>query len=277
MAQNSAIEWTHHTANFWWGCFKVSDGCKNCYADTLAKRYGKSIWGPVETTDRELKKGIWKDILKWDKQAGIEGVRRRVFVQSMADFLEDHPQVYPWREQAKEIILNLKNLDVLLLTKRPENAKRFLADWMAQDAYGWPSHIWMGVSVENQEMANKRIPELLKIPAHIRFLSCEPLLGMINLELIDGVFFDGGMPFDWQRITPGIDWVIVGGESGPKARSMYPQWAMSLKNQCEAAGVAFFFKQWGEFKPIDDTALVRVGKKAAGRLLEGREWNEFPT
>jgi len=165
MAQNSEIEWTDHTANFWWGCVKVSDGCKNCYADTWAKRFGKNIWGPAATTQRELKRGIWKDLPKWDKQAGLDGVRRRVFVQSMADFLEDHPQVYPFREGAKQILKNLKNLDVLMLTKRPENIKRFLADWYKN----WPTHIWAGASVENQEQANIRILELVNVPAKIKF------------------------------------------------------------------------------------------------------------
>ena len=127
--KNSAINWTDHTANFWWGCQKVSDGCKHCYAEALSRRYGKQIWGTPQTTDREYKSGIWKDIIKWDNEAGAEGVRRRVFVSSMSDFLEDHPQVVEWRERAKQVIRDLKNLDVLLLTKRSQNAARFLSDW----------------------------------------------------------------------------------------------------------------------------------------------------
>ncbi len=319
MAENSKIEWCDHTANFWWGCLKVSPGCEHCYAETLSKRIGKNIWGPAATTDREKKKAIWKDIQEWDKKAWRDGVRRRVFVQSMSDFLEDHPQANEIRKEAIRVLENLKWLDVLLLTKRPENAERFLGDWF----YGWPEHVWMGTSIETQKYADERIPELLKIPAKIRFLSCEPLLGPIDFDVLEekgDEYGDGAVHWNmisgerWLRdgfekdlpSKPAIHWVIAGGESGPKARPMHPDWVRSLRDQCQQAGAAFHFKQWGEFAPYipredpqgkqtvqhvrldglpykpDDfssvlQSMARVGKHAAGRLLDGSEWNEFPS
>lgn len=294
MAENSKIEWTDHTANFWWGCVKVSPGCKNCYAETLSKRVGKNIWGPASTTSRERKQAIWKDIYKWDKEAREAGKRRRVFVSSMSDFLEDHPQANEIRKEAIGVLQNLKWLDVLMLTKRPENAKRFLGDWFSK----WPEHVWMGTSVENQEAADRRIPELLRIPAMIRFLSCEPLLGPVNLTEIP-IPNTGVVMNSLNRASvfaPNIHWVIAGGESGPKARPMHPDWVRSLRDQCHAAGTAFHFKQWGEWYPTfanagtpggrnqgdgfyfeDNQQMWKVGKHNAGRLIDGREWNEFPS
>lgn len=225
MAKNSAINWTDHTANFWWGCFKVSDGCKNCYAESLSKRYGKSIWGPPATTSRELKKAVWQDILKWDAEARAEGIRRRVFVSSMSDFLEDHPMVDEWRLEAMKIIEKLEWLDILILTKRPENI-HLVSRWVP----GWPAHVWMGTTVENQQAADTRIDYLLDIPARIHFLSVEPMLEKIYM----GWFIDTD-----------IDWVICGGESGAKARPFDWDWARDLRDQCKASGVAFWMKQGG--------------------------------
>lgn len=241
--KNSGINWTHHTANFWWGCMKVSPGCTNCYALTLSKRYGKSIWGPPQTTDRELKSGIWKEILKWDKEAGSDGVRRRVFVSSMSDFLEDHPQVVEWRERAKAIMADLKNLDVLLLTKRLENAPRFLADWMKD----FPPHVWMGTSVEDQKAANERIPYLLKIPAQIKFLSVEPMLSSVDLTRIPIPPIPAVMNSLHRAsiFAPSVQWVIVGGESQVNCRPFEVEWARDLLRQCRDSGTKFWMKQLG--------------------------------
>lgn len=290
MAEKTGIQWTDHTANFWWGCMKVSPGCANCYAETWSKRYGRAIWGPAATTARWRTTGPWRDILRWDARAAADGVRRRVFAQSMSDFFEEHPQLDEWRAEACEILAGLKHLDVQLLTKRPENIRRMVpAAWWEE----WPAHIWVGTSVENQEMADRRIPPLLEVPAAVRFLSCEPLLGPIQLPYC----MEWNSHEDWAgnappHITLGIstepdsqiDWVIVGGESGPKARPMHPDWSRSLRDQCQDAGVAFFFKQWGEYAPCTEIpgrafnpdCVFRFGKKRAGRLLDGREWNEFP-
>lgn len=228
---------------------KVSEGCKNCYAETLSKRYGKSIWGTPETTHREYKVGIWKDILKWDEEAGKEGIRRRVFVSSMSDFLEDHPQVKEWRERAKGVIAGLKNLDVLLLTKRPENAPRFLSDWYDN----FPAHVWMGTTVENQKAADTRLPHLEKIPAKIHFLSVEPMLEKINI-------------FEWlfERQPRKRTWVICGGESGAGCRPFEWDWARDLNNQCVQSGAFFWMKQGGghpnkrhEYKDIPEDLHIR--------------------
>lgn len=285
MAEQTGIEWPHHTLNFWWGCQKVagSPGCAHCYAEALSKRYGRAIWGKPEETERWRTKGPWRDVFRWDAKAGAAGERRRVFVQSMSDFFEDHPQVAPWREEACKILVELKNLDVLLLTKRPENIRSMVPErWLEQ----WPAHIWIGTSVENQKLADRRIPLLLEVPAAVRFLSCEPLLGPIDLGLLGTVpnCLDNGGRYELGADR--IHWVIVGGESGPKARVMRPSWARSLRDQCVAAGVDFFFKQWGEYGPCDlkgigstdhPDCVHRWGKKKAGRSLDGVVWEQVPS
>jgi protein gp37 len=259
--QNSKIEWTDHTANFWWGCFKVSPGCQHCYAETLAHRYQKNIWGPVSTTDRELKVGIWKELPKWNAKAKSDGVRRRVFVQSMSDFFEAHPQVLNVRQRALELMLKCDWLDFQVLTKRPENILRMTPKWFQND---WPENVWPGTSVENQEMADLRIPELLKIPAKVRFLSMEPLLGPVDLfdiaagiyelDCLRGKYGEHARP---QADCAKVDWVIVGGESGPKRRLFNPAWARAIRDQCVAVGVPFFMKQWDKVQPIPDDLMIR--------------------
>jgi len=300
MAENSAIEWTHHTFNPWRGCTKVSDGCKYCYADTLSKRNPQSlgIWGP-QGTRVVAAESYWKQPIKWNKDAEKAGERRRVFCASLADVFEG-PETMPaesWgpvqaaRLRLMELIDSTPWLDWLLLTKRPENVYPFLREEL--NSASFPPNVWLGVSVENQEQADKRIPVLMNTPAAVRFLSCEPLLGPIDFRKVPS----------FNRI--GLDlrgwWVIVGGESGSNARPMHPDWARSIRDQCQAAGVPFFFKQWGEWAPWGlhccdflsqfngDQARARfseattthyihyrVGKKAAGRLLDGREWSEYP-
>lgn len=310
MSKDSKIEWTDHTLNFWWGCVKVSPGCEHCYAETLSKRYGRDIWGPAKTTERYRTKGPWKDVRRWEKEAAADGIRRRVFCQSMSDFFEDHPQLTDWRIEACEILESLRWLDVQLLTKRPENILRMVpSSWLER----WPAHIWIGTSVENQEQADKRIPHLLAVPAAIRFLSIEPMLGPVDLtcvsdgnaivdptgynylNVLQGFSFESDGEYSGR--TPRVSWVIVGGESGHGARPMHPEWARSIRDQCRAAGTPYFFKQWGEYTPYyeavnerekrielrqlplgpnGEARFRRVGKKAAGRLLDGREWNEMP-
>lgn len=229
MGKETGISWCDHTANFWWGCQKVSEGCKNCYAETLAvERYKKPIWGPAKTTARERKKAVWTDIVKWDQQAGKDKVRRRVFVSSMSDFLEDHPQLVEWREEAMYIMERLENLDVLLLTKRPENSF-LLGDW---DLFGLPPHIWFGTSIEDNNK-KKRMIDALEVMADIHFFSVEPMLGYINMNFPN-------------RPNPNRDvWVICGGESGPNCRPFNWDWARDLRDQCKRANVAFFMKQGG--------------------------------
>jgi len=225
----------------------------------------------------------------------------RVFCASLSDWLDDKVPI-EWFADLLSLIYFTPNLDWLLLTKRPENfMSRIFEAWndasMSAPVYSmskdWdrgtaPQNVWIGTTVEDQERADQRIPELLKIPARIRFLSCEPLLGPIEFGSTD--FFD-------CMGHPMIQWVICGGESGQKARpNMHPEWPRSLRDQCKDAGVPFLFKQWGEWKPCagfgptapgiakgrlirfsDGYCLERVGKQAAGRLLTGIEHNQFPT
>lgn len=260
MAENSKISWTDHTANYWWGCFKVSDGCKNCYASTLSHRYGKSIWGPAATTNRECKKAVWANVPKWNKQAAKDGVRRRVFVQSMADFFEDHPQVVQWRRDALHLMSQCRSLDFQILTKRPGNINRMIESGTGRSAEAWCAdnhHCWFGTSVENQEQADRRIPELLKVPARIHFLSCEPLLGPIDFREVP----------DFNRYNLSLYgwWVIAGAESGHGARPMQLDWVRSLRDQCVVASVPFFFKQ-----------KIDGGKKVELPELDGKVWAEMP-
>jgi protein gp37 len=248
MGKDSKIEWTHHTYNPWWGCVKVSPGCEHCYAETFAKRTGHAIWGPAATTERRtFGDKHWAEPLKWNEDAAKAGERRRVFCASMADVFEDHPHLPEQRFRLALLMNDTPMLDWLLLTKRPENIMKM---WMHDmDSVLFLSNEWIGTSVENQAMADKRIPALAKIRAATRFLSCEPLLG----------------PLDLSPWLDAVQWVIVGGESGPKARPMQADWVRGIRDQCNAAGVAFLFKQWGG-----------VRKHETGRELDGRTWDEYP-
>lgn len=250
MAELTGISWTDHTANFWWGCQRVSPGCEHCYAETLAVvRRKLPVWGPPSTTERQRMKGVWRDVAKWNASARADGVRRKVFVSSMADVFEAHPQVAPWRAEALDLLAQCDGLDVQLLTKRPENIRAMVPPaWLES----WPAHVWVGTTVEDQKRAEQRIPHLLSVPAAVRFLSCEPLLEAVNLRRALG-----GMPLHEEEghaancdgacfEAPRIGWVIVGGESGPGARPFDLAWARSIVAQCDAAGVPVFVKQMGD-------------------------------
>lgn len=306
MTENSKIEWCDATFNPWIGCTKVSAGCANCYAESFARRYGKAEWGP---TARRVKTSAayWRKPLGWNRKAEREGKRVKVLCASLADVFEDKPQVAPWRDELFHLIYATPHLDWLLLTKRPENIEEALlsikfADKRPNAWYlleeGYLNNVWFGTSVENQKMAEKRIPALASIPSRMRFLSCEPLLGPLDLTPWLG-------ELEWRETSPGVrvrqgplvDWVIVGGESGPQARPMHEDWARSLSDQCTAAGIPFFFKQWGQFVPVGQTdadwynsgelmyaadkqtsgRFIRLrSKHDAGRQLDGYEWNEMP-
>lgn len=264
MTENTKIEWADHTFNPWWGCQKVSPACDNCYAEALDKRTGGGHWGP-KAERRRTSLHNWVQPLKWDRAAAKTGTRPRVFCASMAD-IGDNAVPQQWRDDLANLIRMTPNLDWLLLTKRPQNLVKFYpADVLKQ--------CWIGTTVENQTEAERRIPALLNVPARLRFLSCEPLLEKIKIEN--------------YGTGASISWVICGGESGPNARPMHPDWARSLRDQCVAADIPFFFKQWGQWHSdaLLNTdartgecppAKMKVGKKIAGRLLDGREWNEIP-
>lgn len=261
MVENSAIEWTDHTFNPWVGCTKVSPACDHCYAEGWAKRTGQShLW----TGERRRTAGsYWKQPFAWDRKAKTAGRISRVFCASLADVF-DNKAPAEWRDDLWNMIAATPNLDWQLLTKRPQNIAKMLPE--AWDN-GWPN-VWLGTTVENQEEADRRIPHLLAVPAAKRFLSCEPLFGPLDLLRTPRP----GDTWDWltgeretareKTSTARIDWVICGGESGPGARPMNPEWVRALRDQCVAAGVAFFMKQMGgifksRMPPIPDDLMIR--------------------
>lgn len=280
MAQDSKIEWTHHTFNPWWGCTKVSPGCKHCYAETWAKRIGQNVWGP-KASRRELTPAYWKQPYKWNEEARTAKTRARVFCASMADVFEDRRDLDARRERLWKVIAETPQLDWLLLTKRPQNVSR-LAPWVDT----WPENVWLGATAENQHWLDKRMAILTKLNARVLFLSCEPLLGPLDLS----TWITGASAGEHRA----IHWVIGGGESGHHARPMHPEWLAALRDQCVQAGIKFLFKQWGNWRPVrlhqvngyqnktvflsngQSIVLANVGKKDAGRRLQGRTWDEFP-
>lgn len=240
MAQRSLIEWTEATWNPVTGCTKVSPGCAHCYAETFAERFRGVPSHPYERGfDLQLRPERLDQPLAWQQP-------HTIFVNSMSDlFHEDIPLSY-----IRDIFHVMKKAywhRFQVLTKRTERMADVAGRW------SWPENVWMGVSVENQRWTC-RVDDLRKVPASVRFLSCEPLLGPLKLDL------------------RGIHWVIVGGESGPRARPMSAEWARDIREQCEEASVAFFFKQWG----AHNEAGERVGKGRAGRVLDGRAWEGMP-
>ena len=276
MGENSKIEWCDHTFNPWIGCTKVSPGCQHCYAEAFARRYNKAEWGPtaqrVRTSDAN-----WRKPLAWNRKAKQEGRRYRVFCASLADVFEDHAWVNQWRISLLELMEATDGLDWLLLTKRPENVKPLIeraAGRSAESFFERNPHVWIGASMEDEQQADKRARTLLEIPARVRFASLEPLLGPVNLlpYVIPRFNEDSPLYEPWRN---GIEWVIVGGESGPHARPMQPEWVRDIRDLCVQFGVAFLFKQWGEWGPTD-SGMIKQGKTTTGRVLDGRTWNERP-
>lgn len=314
MAANSKIEWTNHTFNPWIGCTKVSPGCANCYAETEDKRRGWTPdgWGPGKPRHRTSERN-WDKVRAWDAQAKNASDRPRIFCASLADWLDDEVPIN-WLADLLLLIDETPNLDWLLLTKRPENFKsrmqaifdsgmadcRVIVPDLWLNHHRPPDNVWFGVSTEDQKRADERIPVLMNIPARLRWLSVEPLLGPLDLQGIGGRHIAQdilrGQQHVFRGIWPGpkIDWVVVGGESGTYANPCHPDWIRRLRDQCVEHGVPFFFKQWGEFSPNgerdassgfrlpretvfgDGQSMIRVGKKEAGLLLDGIEWKQFP-
>lgn len=238
MADASSIEWTDSTWNPVTGCTKISRGCDNCYAERFAERFRGVAGHPFATGfDLTLRPNRLEQPLAWRRS-------RRIFVNSMSDlFHKDVPR--PFVDQVFDVMERASWHTFQLLTKRSSLMRDYLIARYGSSR--GPAHIWCGVSVEDAQ-AKSRIRHLRIAPAGLRFLSIEPLLGPLGDINLDG-----------------IDWVIVGGESGPGARTMYPEWAESVRYQCERQAVAFFFKQWGGLRP-----------KSGGRQLRGQEWNEIP-
>lgn len=316
------IEWTDKVWNPLAGCSKVSAGCRNCYAEKMAKRL--VAMGQDKYTGTVDERGLWTGKINLDEQALTLPLRTkkptRFFVNSMSDlFHENVPD--EWITRIFEVMYRAEQHTFQILTKRPKRMMEYLTSSITKKVYpGLPlPNVWLGVSVENQRAADERIPLLLQTPADVRFLSCEPLLGPVDLSrwmaqppfymadcekcgyIASSQYFSGGdediicpkcynsVCADGPAYDSKIDWVIVGGESGPNARPMHPDWARSLRDQCEGAGVPFFFKQWGEFVSVsevvgdgahhyfeDGATVRRVGKAKAGRTLDGRTWDEMP-
>jgi protein gp37 len=264
MAEQTKIEWADATQNWWTGCTKISDGCQFCYASALAARYPHfGSWAPGAERKR-TSAGNWRKPLAWDRKAKTEGRRLRVFSSSLSDFFDNRAPA-EWRTDAWEVIRATRNLDWLMLTKRPENIRKMLPpDWGA----GWP-HVWLGTTVEDARVQH-RIATLRAIPAAVRFLSIEPLIG----------------PLDAPDLS-GIAWVITGGESGAGARFSDPTWTRAVRDACEAQGVAFFMKQWGTYRsnplvvewgvtPAEAAADDPPSNGKGGALLDGKLHRAFP-
>ncbi len=297
MGDQTGIEWADKTWSPWTGCQAVSEACAFCYAEELDTRYGKaSRWGPHGKRAR-TSEDYWRRLGQWDRSAAVNGVRPKVFA-SMCDPFDNHASIDPqWRADHWAQIRATPHLIHLLLTKRPQNIVRMLpADW----GDGWPN-VWLGTTVENQEEAERRIPNLLRVPARVHFLSCEPLLGPVDLRNIaigNGVLLDALTGFhgckltlpNWQSVPDGaladmptlpkqtgyVSWVISGGESGTRARPSAPSWFRALRDQCVTVFcTAFFHKQNGEFIPAaslgEATHAVRVCDGTVVNFA-GRSW-----
>ena len=348
MMAETSIEWTDFTVNFWWGCTKVGPGCDHCYAEVWDKRTGGAHWGPH--ADRRQIKGAEAALRKINRDAPAYHAKHghwpRVFMHSMSD-LFDNAVPYVWREHALEQAELATQTRIQMVTKRVGNVEEMVFPVWQQN---WPQNIGLMITVCNQAEADRDIPKLLDLKVRLGIpwvgLSIEPMLGPIDLTLYglvcgpcqnlgEGMSMDSttgayeccrrcdytGIGDEWA-----IDWVICGGESGPHARPMHPDWARSLRDQCVAAGVPFLFKQWGEWLPMrqggftswsaanirnngmggnkwlglanfndamggQNTKTIgpvetcnlgglllaaRIGKKSAGRLLDGRTWDEVP-
>jgi protein gp37 len=281
MGENSAIEWTDHTFNPWWGCAKVSPACDHCYAATLAHRVypGTDLWQPAGPR-RTFGAAHWNEPLKWNAKAGAAGVKQRVFCASMADVFDNNAPPGA-RPRLWELIRHTPHLYWLLLTKRIGNVRSMLpADW----GNGY-ANVGIGITAVNQKELDRDVPKILDIPAAMWFVSIEPMLGPLDL-------FRYMSPLIVR--PPLIDWVIAGGESGVHARPVAASWLRALRDQCQADGVPFFFKQWGEWAPpqqflladkhvtwptrsVDGEYMLRAGKKQTGRSLDGETHSQFPT
>lgn len=269
MGENSKIEWCDHTVNFWHGCAKVSEACDNCYAETLSNRFRPGLWGKNADRWLRIEKAI-KEVNRLDKKAEKAGRLDKVFINSMSDFFEDREDLDDARIAAFRAFSQSPNLVFMLLTKRPEAFHRILErilnrcrgmvdfedaclkTWLSNMKEGWQNvsytapevgidNVWIGTTVENQKAADKRLPELMKIPAAVRYISVEPMLEEIDLKLSE---------------QKGLNWVICGGESGNKARIMQYAWAAHLQGQCKEENTPFFMKQgsaanWKDYKNFE--------------------------
>jgi len=312
------IEWAHETWNPVVGCTKISVGCENCYAERMAARLanmGQSIYMNVvkhEKTDS----GCLKWLPRWNGKTSIASIKtiekpwnwkkhRFVFVCSMGDLFHESVSL--------ETVLNImyvinkcRQHTFLILTKRPERMREFFVEWLHDQTGDYIPNMWLGVTAENQDMVNERIPVLLNVPAAKHFVSVEPMLGPVDIvqymhdSCCNEIREKEGICICSEPREPHLNWVICGGESGPGARPTHPIWVQSLRDQCVNNKTPFHFKQWGAWIPVDYVRegkhyvnltptgneillhdplinMRRVGKKRAGRMLNGREWDQMPT
>jgi len=250
MGADSKIEWTDHTWNPWWGCTKIDPECTHCYANDFAKRTGHQVWG-ADAPRRLFGAKHWNEPIKWELEAAKAGERRRVFCASMADVFEDRRDLDEHRARLWKLIALTPHLDWMLLTKRPECMTRLTPEEWRE---GWPVNVWAGTSGGCQKTADDNVPDLLKVPAQVHFLSAEPLLGPVVLHE------------EWTRPWSGLDLVIAGAESGAGHRGMQEEWVRSLRDQAVRHGLRFFYKQ----------KLDERGHKVSLPLLDGKQWAQLP-
>lgn len=291
MGEKTGISWTDHTFNPWWGCQKVSEACRNCYAEATDKRGlldgGISHWGPAAPR-RFFGNDHWKQPDKWNRKAAADGVRRRVFVASMADVFERRDDLEPHRLRLWQTIKRCTSLDWLLLSKRPENMfsmipwldNRYIPNWPEELRGSDPwQNVWLGVTAEDEEHMIDRVLALRAIPAAIRFVSCEPILELIGSEIFDRAL--GG-----NRAALGdVHWLIVGDESGHSARPADPNWVRVARDSAARNNVAFHFKQWAgrNVEGIEAAfpgTIVPMTRKAGSKIhlpiLDGVQHAAFP-
>jgi protein gp37 len=254
VGKSTGIPWCHHTFNAWRGCTKISPGCAHCYAEVLSKRNPAvlGIWGD-DGTRVVASESMWRQPLRWYCEAFAAGERRRVFAQSLSDTFEDRPELDSPRKRLMTLAEQCRSLDWMFLTKRPE----VMLDY--DEFFAFNGHCWAGVSVEDRKHGLPRIDVLRKVPASVRFLSVEPLLE--DLGTID---------------LTGIHWVIVGGESGAKARPFNLRWARSIRDQCRAANVPFFMKQTGAKVVSPSDVLHGVDYSWRSHDSHGGDPSEWP-
>lgn len=309
MGKTTGIEWTDSTWNPIRGCSRVSEGCRNCYAESVAARFsgpGQAYEGLAEfrvigegkpeertephwTGEVRLIESHLRDPLRWKEP-------RKIFVNSMSDLFYER-LTYGQVNRIWNVMRQAEQHTFQVLTKRP----KIMLAWMLENCIRPLSNVWLGVSVEDQKTADERIPLLLQTPASVRFISYEPALGPVDLSCVP---WPNGWRNENDAVSDGIDplrfsashldWVICGGESGPHARPMSPDWARAVRDQCKRARIPFFFKQWGEWLPYDQVTELaqdcmsefvkndaeacpyRFGKNKSGAVLDGVEWKEFP-
>lgn len=321
MADGTKIEWSEATWNPITGCSLASPGCTNCYAMQLAGTRLKHVESRKGLTQPSKAGPVWTGEVRFNEAELLAPLRwrrpRMIFVCAHGDLFHESVPSW-WLDRIFAVMALCPQHTFQVLTKRADRMRVYLTLGrhveIQQQTRGLGLHeldrrermkghvqrpllplpnVWLGVSVEDQQRADERIPDLLATPAAVRWISAEPLLGPVDLQIID---FDGATAICALEKAPhGLDWVVVGGESGPGARPMHPAWARSLRDQCAAAGVPFFFKQWGEFRPsvlgeerrlvnvkangfyepsvglygLEEVLMADVGKKRAGRLLDG--------